>query len=419
MNTREIVETYGKTHIYMVGMDDNPQPKHIEVIIKSIKHDNIFSGGKRHYEIVKPFLPADAIWIEIKAPIDEVMAEYSRLIQEDKVIVSFVSGDPFFFGFASTVRKNLLGVGMKVFPYFNSLQMFAHREQIAYENMHAVSVTGRPWHELDRALLEYRPLIGVLTDHVHTPDAIAKRMMEYHLDKDYTMRVAEHLGNPDEEKIYKIYSIEEISRMTFKSPNCVLLFKAPHCNRQRPAVGIPDTEFLLLDDRAKMITKAPIRTIDLSLLELHNSRSFWDIGACTGSISIEARRQYPHLHIRAFEVREECETIIQSNARLHSAPGIDLHIGDFLDTTIEENTIVDAVFIGGHGGKLKEMVRKIVPHLDSLNGKIVFNSVLEESCKLFREAVEENGLKLHSEMNITLDQYNPITILCATGKHYV
>ncbi|MEI3106896.1 MAG: hypothetical protein V8T16_15820 [Parabacteroides merdae] len=130
----------------MIGMDDNPQPKHIEVIIKNVKHDNIFSGGKRHYEIVKPFLPADAVWIEIKASINAVLAEYSRLIQEGKVIVSFVSGDPFF-GFASAIRKNLLGVGMKVFPYFNSLQMFTHHEQIPYENMHAVSVTGRPWHD--------------------------------------------------------------------------------------------------------------------------------------------------------------------------------------------------------------------------------------------------------------------------------
>ena len=124
MRTQEIVEAYGKTHIYMIGMDDNPQPKHIEVIIKNVKHDNIFSGGKRHYEIVKPFLPADAVWIEIKAPINAVLAEYSRLIQEGKVIVSFVSGDPFFFGFASTIRKNLLGVGMKVFPYFNSCLLY-------------------------------------------------------------------------------------------------------------------------------------------------------------------------------------------------------------------------------------------------------------------------------------------------------
>ena len=85
MRTQEIVEAYGKTHIYMIGMDDNPQPKHIEVIIKNVKHDNIFSGGKRHYEIVKPFLPADAVWIEIKAPINAVLTEYSRLIQEGKV----------------------------------------------------------------------------------------------------------------------------------------------------------------------------------------------------------------------------------------------------------------------------------------------------------------------------------------------
>ena len=36
MRTQEIVEAYGKTHIYMIGMDDNPQPKHIEVIIKHL-----------------------------------------------------------------------------------------------------------------------------------------------------------------------------------------------------------------------------------------------------------------------------------------------------------------------------------------------------------------------------------------------
>lgn len=419
MKTKEIVQKYGKAHIYMVGMDDQPQPKHIDVIIKNIQHDNIFSGGKRHYEIVKPFLPADAVWIEIKTPINQVLDEYSRLIQQGKVIVTFVSGDPFFFGFASTIRKNLSGVGMKVFPYFNSLQQFAHHEQIAYEHMHAVSVTGRPWHELDRALLECRPLIGVLTDHVHTPDAIARRMMEYHLDRYYTMRVAEHLGHPENEKVYSKYSIKEISEMRFNTPNCVLLIKEPNATLQRPALGIPDTKFVLLDNREKMITKAPIRVIDLSLLALHDSRSFWDIGACTGSVSIEARRQYPHLNIQAFEVREECEELIRMNTRKHSAPGIDLHIGDFLDQPIDENTIVDAVFIGGHGGKLKEIIRKVVPHLNSLKGKIVFNAVSEESGKLFREAVEESGLKLQTEMHITVDSNNPITILCATGKHYV
>ena len=33
MRTQEIVEAYGKTHIYMIGMDDNPQPKHIDCLL--------------------------------------------------------------------------------------------------------------------------------------------------------------------------------------------------------------------------------------------------------------------------------------------------------------------------------------------------------------------------------------------------
>ena len=47
MRTQEIVEAYGKTHIYMIGLDDKPQPKHIKNIIKNVKHHKNFSGGKR------------------------------------------------------------------------------------------------------------------------------------------------------------------------------------------------------------------------------------------------------------------------------------------------------------------------------------------------------------------------------------
>ena len=47
MRTQEIVEAYGKTHIYMIGMDDNPQPKHIDVIIKNVKHDPPMRYGSK------------------------------------------------------------------------------------------------------------------------------------------------------------------------------------------------------------------------------------------------------------------------------------------------------------------------------------------------------------------------------------
>ncbi len=407
-----------KPTIHVIGMDDHPYPEHLPVLLQKIKHDGIFSGGKRHLEIAGKFLPENSTWIEVSIPISGVIDRYRRVIHEHKNIVVFVSGDPFFYGFATTIKRNMPEVALEVYPAFNSLQQFAHRLQIPYQDMHAVSVTGRPWHELDRALLEHRPLIGILTDRVHTPDAIAKRMLEYRMDRYYTLSVAEHIGNPEEERIVHNRTAIEIAEMHFKNPNCVLLFRSETDTNYRPAMGIPEKEFVLLDNRLKMITKAPVRIIDLSVLELHRSSSFWDIGACTGSVSVEARRQYPHLKIDAFEIREACQEIIDQNARRFSAPGINIHIGDFIEAAIDPASKVDAVFIGGHGGKLEEIVEKIKKHLDPFSGKIVFNSVSEASHALFCKSIEASDMVINMEMDLTIDQHNPIKILKATCKEY-
>ena len=80
-------------------------------------------------------------------------------------------------------------------PSFNSLQMLSHELKVSYEDMTMVSLTGRPWHELDRALIENRGKIGVLTDHVRTPASIAMRLLKYGFTQ-YKMYIGEHLGNP-------------------------------------------------------------------------------------------------------------------------------------------------------------------------------------------------------------------------------
>ena len=70
-------------------------------------------------------------------------------------------------------------VPMKVYPYFNSLQILSHKLLMPYHDMHIVSLTGRPWKEFDNALIEHREKIGVLTDRQKTPDEIARRMKDY------------------------------------------------------------------------------------------------------------------------------------------------------------------------------------------------------------------------------------------------
>ncbi|MDE7074539.1 MAG: precorrin-6y C5,15-methyltransferase (decarboxylating) subunit CbiE, partial [Odoribacter sp.] len=289
---------------YIIGIDDNRGREFTEEVKRLVAGHEVFSGGKRHYELVRERLPEGHVWIDITVPLEDVFARYE---EHDEVVV-FASGDPLFFGFANTVRWRLPEVAVAVFPWFNSLQTLAHRLVIPYHDMRVVSLTGRPWHEFDRALIEGSGKLGVLTDRQHTPGAIAARMLAYGYGN-YRMTVGECLGNDADERV-RTLTLEEAAALEFRQPNCLLLERtAP---RER-FFGIPESRFHLLDGRAKMITKMPVRLLTLSMLDLQNRRSFWDIGFCTGSVSIEAKLRFPHLQVTSFEVREEGRALMEEN----------------------------------------------------------------------------------------------------------
>ena len=401
----------------VIGITDNPEPFFPPEVLNIIKQGKVFSGGKRHHEIVSLHLPADAQWIDITVPLDAVFEQYQIVnckLSNCKLIV-FASGDPLFFGFANTIKRKMPEADIVVYPTFNSLQMLAHRLVMSYHDMRIVSLTGRPWPEFDKALIERAPKIGILTDREHTPSAIAQRMLDYGYDS-YQMSVGEHLGNPSLEKITTL-SLEEAAHRDFEHPNCVIAEANSSLFTLHSSLtfGLPESDFALLDGREKMITKMPIRLLTLQALELPKRHVFWDIGFCTGSVSIEARLQFPHLTICAFEIRPECEAIINENARRFGAPGIDIHIGDFLETDISSLPRPDAVFIGGHGGHLKEIIAKVLTVL-SEDGVIVFNSVTSpkvpiDSRRLWDEACQEFGLRQEPPLHIQINDYNPIEIL--------
>ena len=412
----------------VIGITDNPNPWFPPEVMEVIKQGRVFSGGKRHHEIVAPLLPADSEWVDITVPLDAVFEQYecNHKVQSSKFkvqrIIVFASGDPLFFGFANTIKRKMPEAEIVVYPTFNSLQMLAHRLVMPYHDMRIVSLTGRPWPEFDKALIERAAKIGVLTDKEHTPAAIAQRMLEYGYTY-YTMHVGEHLGNPILEKVTTL-TLDEAANREFSMPNCVILDGKTIENTK--SFGIPDSEFMLLDGREKMITKMPIRLLTLQALDLSRRHVLWDIGFCTGSVSIEARLQFSHLRIEAFEIRPECEAIIHENARRFGAPGINVHMGDFRSVCcndITTNGTPDAVFIGGHGGHLKEIMAKVLTVL-APGGVIVFNSVTssvveqvterKSSRELWDEACRELGLQQEPPLRIQLNNYNTIEILKST-----
>ena len=90
-------------------------------------------------------------------------------------------------------------------------------------------------------------------------------------------------------------------------------------------------------------------------------------------------------------------------------------MGDFLETDISSLPHPDAVFIGGHGGHLEEMMTKALTVLEP-DGVMVMNSVkaprvTTDSHQLWDAACQKLGLQQEQPMRIVIDEYHPIEIL--------
>lgn len=387
---------------HIIGLSDERNQFFSPEILKIIANGTVFSGGRRHHEIMSKSIPTDALWLDITVPLEKVFEKYADY---DNIVV-FASGDPLFYGFANTLKREFPTAEINVYPTFNSLQLLAHKLLLPYADMINVSLTGRPWKALDIALLQNKHIIGVLTDRKKTPAEIAIRLLKYGYDN-YVMAVGECLGNENERT--QTLSLQEVATHTFQNPNCVILKMTSSRKRH---FGIPENLFAHLSGRSNMITKMPVRLLSLSMLDLYDRSVMWDVGFCTGSVSIEAKLQFPQLEIIAFERREQSENLLEENCRKFGVPGILSVIADFMDCNLNNYPSPDAVFIGGHGGQLAEMISRIYKVLNT-DGVIVFNSVSAESCQAFRNAVEDCGGVIDSEHTIILDNHNPITILKA------
>jgi len=367
----------------------------------AISETRLFAGGKRHYELIKRWLPENACWVDITVPLSNFFDKVKKFGENWLV---FASGDPLFFGIGNTLKRELPDANFVFYPVFNSLQLLAHRFGINYGEFKTVSLTGRDWHAFDKALLHGEKRLAILTDRKNTPATIAQRMLEFGYNN-YRMFYGQCLGG-ENERIVEL-SLQGAATFPFSHPNCFFLEMTED---RIPRKGIPETDFEILEGRPKMITKMAIRMLTLAALQLHNKKLFWDVGACTGSVSIEARLHFPDVKVVAFEKRKESLEIIKKNARKFQTPGIQLFIGDYAEMDKANQEQPDAVFLGGYGGKMEVILNDVNTHLLH-GGIIVFNSVSEQSENSFLCWARKNNYQLQIQQKLAVDEHNPISIL--------
>lgn len=246
---------------------------------------------------------------------------------------------------------------------------------------------------------------------------ICSQLVDYQLGH-VRVSVGTRLSYPDEEIITG--TAEELAGKPIGGL-CVILVENPEAGKKPVTHGIEDEEFI----RAKVpMTKSEVRSISLSKLRLTRDSVLYDIGAGTGSISIEAALQAPEGFVYAIEKKEEACALIEENKRKFHTANIEV-VSGLAPEALEDLPVPTHAFIGGSSGNMKEIIELLLkknPHVRLVINTIALESVAETlDCMKTLPVKDVDIIHVSSARSRELGRYhmmtgmNPIYIVSCTG----
>lgn len=151
-------------------------------------------------------------------------------------------------------------------------------------------------------------------------------------------------------------------------------------------LGIADEEFIRQD---VPMTKQEIRILSLVKAQIAPDAVVYDIGAGTGSISIEAARMAPQGEVYAIERSSEGINLIRANAANFAVNNVKV-IQAEAPAGLADLPEADAILIGGSGGNLKEILETVTPKL-KVAGRLILNCITVQTLMQCIEFMREHS----------------------------
>ena len=139
------------------------------------------------------------------------------------------------------------------------------------------------------------------------------------------------------------------------------------------------------------ITKEEVRAISLNKLELLNAKTFIDVGAGTGSVSIEAGYSYPNLKVIAIERNDDAIDLVKQNKEKFNLDNVEI-IKAYAPVELDKDIKADAIYLGGTGKKLEEIIDWSKDLLVD-GGRLVANFIIIDTFYEMLRLVKEKGFK--------------------------
>ncbi len=124
------------------------------------------------------------------------------------------------------------------------------------------------------------------------------------------------------------------------------------------------------------MTKAEVRAVSIDKLQLNGKSNLLDVGAGTGSVSIQAAVEFPDLQVTSIEKNPDAIDIMTKNINQFHTENISLIKTNAPEGIPDED--FDAIFVGGSGSNLKEIITDCLAHLKK-GGALVLNFILIEN----------------------------------------
>lgn len=304
-----------------------------------------------HRVLVGIDVPPDVVRCELVKTADIVAALTDAASWQRAVVV--MTGDVGLFSGARRLVEALSGdarVDVRVIPGISSASYLAARLARPWQDWRFASAHGVACDIVAEA--ERAGELFLVTSGGEDPSRLSGELVQAGFG-DARVTVAERLSYPDER--ITCATASEIAGQTFDDLNVMLIeFAGGAASSRWPyaSSGIPDELFIRGD---VPMTKQEVRAVALAKLRLTATDTVWDVGAGTGSVSIEAALVARAGSVWSVERNAAGVRLIRENAdafgcgNVHAVPGV-------APDALAKLPVPDAVFVGGSAGELPSIV---------------------------------------------------------------
>ena len=329
-------------NVTLIGMGSG-QPENLTLQgLAALRQADLILGARRLLAV----LPAGCTENRAAAYRPDEVAELLQTSGAENAVLVY-SGDTGFYSGASSMMEKLeaLGVRARVLPGLSSIQLLAAALGRPWQGWNLVSAHGRTCDPVAECM-QGRPTF-FLTGGSEDPATLCAQLAAEGFG-DVQGVVGQCLGTP-EEKIFR-GSVKELAAGRFNSLSVLLVEAAEVLPRRAP--GLPDEAF----ERGDVpMTKQEVRAAVLAKLAVRPEDILWDVGAGTGSVSVELALAAPRGRVYAVECRPEGCALIKANREKFRTRNLVLVEG-LAPAALSDLPAPDAVFIGGSKGSLAAIV---------------------------------------------------------------